>query len=122
MTEGLKILGAGLVLLAWCTFWIVLAQDGGAAWEATGIPGYWTETGESDWPECDPSLLVTDQITLAIQVSGKMRGKVTLERGASEEQALAAARSEARVAAHLDGKTLRRVIYVPDKLLNLVMS
>ena len=88
-------------------------------WHELGGAGYVTRAA---WPEADAALLVEEQVTLVVQVCGKLRGRVTIGRGASEEQALAAAQQEPRVAAHLDGKTLRRVIYVQDKLLNLVAT
>jgi leucyl-tRNA synthetase len=72
------------------------------------------------WPDADPALIVEEEITLVVQVGGKLRGRVTLPRGASEAEALEAARREPRVASHLEGRTVKRVIYVPDKLLNLV--
>ena len=74
------------------------------------------------WPVSNPALLVEDQVTISVQVSGKMRGRITIERGSTEAVALEAAQAEPRVSAHLDNKTLRRVIWVPDRLLNLVVS
>ena len=88
-------------------------------WEGLGGTGF---ASTASWPMPDPALLVEDQVTVSVQVSGKMRGRIILERGTTEEVALAAAQAEPRVAAHLDGKTLRRVIWVPDRLLNLVVS
>ena len=52
----------------------------------------------------------------------RLRARLDLPRGASEEQALEAARQEDNVAVHLDGRTMRRIIHVPDRLLNLVVS
>ena len=74
------------------------------------------------WPQFEAELLVEDSTLLVVQVNGKLRGRIPLNRGADQEAALAAARADANVAAHLEGKTLRRVIHVPDKLLNLVVS
>jgi leucyl-tRNA synthetase len=76
----------------------------------------------ANWPGFDPDKLKEDSVDLAVQVNGKMRGTVSLSAGASEEEALAAARAEPNVARHLDGTTIRRVIHVPDRLLNLVVS
>ena len=61
-------------------------------------------------------------MTLVVQVNGKLRARVTLPRDADEATALAAARADANVGSHLDGATLRRVIHVPNKLLNLVVQ
>jgi len=88
-------------------------------WEALGGEGF---VADAAWPEADPALLVAEEVTIVVQVNGKLRARVSLPRGAGQEQALAAARAEERVDAHLAGKTLRRVIHVPDRLLNLVVS
>jgi leucyl-tRNA synthetase len=74
------------------------------------------------WPEFDPEKTVEDEITLAVQVNGKLRATVELPAGSSEERALALAQAEPNVARYLDGADLRRVIYVPDRLLNLVVG
>ena len=88
-------------------------------WHELGGAGYVTRAA---WPEADTSLLVQEHVSLVIQVNGKLRGHVTVERGAPEEVVLRAAREEERVKAQLEGKTLRRVVHVPDRLLNLVVS
>ena len=76
----------------------------------------------ANWPEFDAAKAVEEQVTLAVQVNGKLRGTVELARGASEDQAMALARAEPNVNRHLEGVALRRVIYVPDRLLNLVVG
>jgi leucyl-tRNA synthetase len=88
-------------------------------WEALGGDGFVTESG---WPEADAKLRVADEVTVVVQVNGKLRARLDLPRGATEEQALEAARQDDNVAVHLDGKTMRRVVHVPDRLLNLVVS
>ena len=75
----------------------------------------------STWPQPDPALLVEDSVTLVVQVNGKLRARVQLPRDADERTALDAARKDPNVRTHLDGATLRRVIHVPNKLLNLVV-
>ena len=74
------------------------------------------------WPETDPALLERDEVTLIVQVNGKLRGRIQVRRGCSQDEALELARQEDRVAANLEGSTLHRVIYVADRLLNLVVS
>ncbi len=88
-------------------------------WSELGGEGF---AAHARWPEADPAMLIEDEVTVAVQVSGKMRGKLQLPAGTSQELALEAARAEARVASHLEGKTVRRVIWVPDKLLNVVVG
>jgi leucyl-tRNA synthetase len=76
----------------------------------------------SPWPAPDPAFLTEDNVTMVVQVNGKLRARVELPRDADEESALAAAREDSNVAAHLEGGTVRRVIHVPNKLLNLVVQ
>jgi leucyl-tRNA synthetase len=76
----------------------------------------------ANWPDFDPAKTLEDRVTLAVQVNGKLRGTVDLPAGAPENDALALARAEPNVARHLDDGELRRVIYVPDRLLNLVVG
>jgi len=72
------------------------------------------------WPEFDPSLLVEDTVTIPIMVSGKRRGEIQIAPDADEATALELAKAEASVARHLEGKTLRKVIYKAGKVLNVV--
>jgi leucyl-tRNA synthetase len=70
----------------------------------------------------DEGALAVDEITLVVQVNGKIRARITAPAGVTEERALALALEEPKVRAQLDGKKLRRHIYVPGKLLNLVLT
>jgi leucyl-tRNA synthetase len=72
------------------------------------------------WPEYDPAKLVESSIEVPVQVNGKLRGKVTVPADADETAVLAAA--EADVARHLDGKQVRKRVYVPGKMVNLVVG
>jgi leucyl-tRNA synthetase len=74
------------------------------------------------WPVHDPKLLEKSEVKLVFQVNGKFRGDQLMPVGVSEADAVAAARTNPKVAPHLEGKTLARVIYVPGKILNLVVS
>jgi leucyl-tRNA synthetase len=74
------------------------------------------------FPEADPALLVLETASLAVQVNGKLRGVVDVPAGADQETVEAAARAEERVAQALDGKTVRRVVHVPDRLINFVVG
>jgi leucyl-tRNA synthetase len=74
------------------------------------------------YPEPDPALLVLDTVSVAVQVNGKLRGVVDLPAGADQEAAEAAARALDRVASSIDGKAVRRVVYVPDRLINFVVG
>jgi leucyl-tRNA synthetase len=65
---------------------------------------------------------VSETSSVAVQVNGKLRGVVEVPAGADQAEAEAAARAEDRVAKALDGKTVRRVVYVPDRLINFVVE
>jgi leucyl-tRNA synthetase len=74
------------------------------------------------YPEPDPALLVLDTASVAVQVNGKLRGVVDVPAGADQDTVEEAARGLERVGSALDGKTVRRVIHVPDRLINFVVS
>jgi leucyl-tRNA synthetase len=88
-------------------------------WEMLGhAGGLWTV----GWPEFNAELAKEDEVEIPVQVNGKVRGRVTVAAGAEQEAVLEKAKAEAGVAGHLDGKTVRKVIFVRDKLLNLVVG
>ncbi|MEY3019716.1 MAG: hypothetical protein RLZZ272_700, partial [Actinomycetota bacterium] len=72
------------------------------------------------WPEADAALLVRDEVEVVVQVSGKVRARVTVPAGAPQDLVEAAARADANVVAHLTGEVVK-VVHVPDRLLNLVV-
>jgi leucyl-tRNA synthetase len=74
------------------------------------------------WPEYDPSLAVATEITVAVQINGRLRETIKLPTGATEDEARAAAESSAGVKKYLSGKKIARVVYVPDRLLNYVIE
>jgi len=76
---------------------------------------------ETRWPSYDPELARTPRVTLVVQVNGKVRGKLDVERGAGEAEAVALARMDERIRNWVDGREITRAIYVPDRLLNLVV-
>jgi leucyl-tRNA synthetase len=88
-------------------------------WERLGREG---SVFDSPWPEWDPALTVADTVTIGVQVGGRTRGTITLSQGASQADAEAAARAEASVARHLDGRAVAKVVWVPGRLLNFVLS
>ncbi|HEX7368330.1 MAG TPA: leucine--tRNA ligase [Candidatus Saccharimonadales bacterium] len=74
------------------------------------------------WPTWDEHYLAEDTVTIAVQVNGKVRGEVTVAPDAPETDAVAAARGNERARAYIDGKDIIKVIYVPGKILNLVLK
>lgn len=74
------------------------------------------------WPKADQSAMVEEEKLVVVQVNGKVRSKLTVPADAIQETVLALAKQEPIVQKYLEGATLRKVIYVPGKLLNLVVS
>jgi len=74
------------------------------------------------WPKYDADSLKADIVTVVVQINGKLRGKAELSPEASEAQVLEFAKLDPKVAPHLEGKTIVKSIYVPGKLLNLVVK
>ena len=74
------------------------------------------------WPEADPAMLVVDQVTIAVQVMGKLRGTVLLAPGTDAATAVAAAEAEPNVARLLEGKRVVKRIHVPDRIVNFVVA
>ena len=83
--------------------------------------GHDTSLTDMDWPLADTGLLQEDTVTIAVQVNGKLRGTLELPRGMAEDEAEKAALALPAVTRATDGKTLRRVIVVPDKVINVVV-
>ncbi|MEH3122744.1 MAG: leucine--tRNA ligase [Sphingomonas phyllosphaerae] len=87
------------------------------AWAAHGDGGL---IADAAWPAVDAALLVEDEVTIAVQINGKLRDTLTLPKGLAKEDAEAAALASEKVIRALEGKTPRKVIVVPDRLVNLV--
>jgi leucyl-tRNA synthetase len=89
-------------------------------WERLGHEG--SVFDGARWPEHDPDKAVEAAVEIAVQVNGKLRATITVEKDAPEADVVAAARAEENVGRHLEGKTERRVIHVPDRLVNFVVG
>ncbi len=90
-----------------------------ALWQALGHVE--TLIDDQPWPRPDPAALVRDAVTLAVQVNGKLRGTIEVPVSASKEDTESAALAEASVLPYLDGQTIRKVIVVPGKIVNIVV-
>jgi leucyl-tRNA synthetase len=77
---------------------------------------------EQAWPGYEEALIRAQEITLVVQVNGKLRDRIDAPADISEEAARELALSSARVRPHLEGKELRKSIYVPGRLVNLVVG
>jgi leucyl-tRNA synthetase len=87
----------------------------------------WSELGFNEslstapWPVVNPDYLTEDSVTYVVQVNGKVRGRIEMKKGLTKEDLLEYAHNDPNVSRFLDGKEIRKVIFVPDKLLNLVV-
>ncbi len=72
------------------------------------------------WPSFEPAMLVEDRMRIAVQVMGKLRASLDVSAGADEASVLAAAEADVNVVRALEGRAIRRRIYVPGKIVNLV--
>jgi len=88
-------------------------------WEMLGhTGGLWT----AGWPAFDEALTREDEVEIPVQVNGRLRGKVKVAVGTSGDEVEKLARADAVIAPHLAGKSIVKRIFVPDKLLNLVVA
>jgi leucyl-tRNA synthetase len=92
---------------------------GDEAWEKLGQKGFLIQ---ASWPTYDDALTVDAVVTLGIQVNGKLRGDVQVARDMPEAEVKAMALAVPNVAKHIEGKTVRKVIVVPGKIVNIVVA
>jgi leucyl-tRNA synthetase len=88
-----------------------------SCWEALGHVSMLIDEA---WPKADPGLVRADTVTIAVQVDGKRRGEIAIDRGANEEVVKAAALALVGVERALAGKSPRRIIHVPERIVNIV--
>jgi len=87
-------------------------------WESLGNT---TRVANTAWPAVDAGALVATEVTVVVQVNGKMRNKLTLPAGLPDKDIEAAALADGKVREHLAGKTPKKVIVVQGKLVNVVV-
>jgi leucyl-tRNA synthetase len=85
-------------------------------WERLGHSRLW----ELDWPEADPALVASDTVEVVVQVNGKLRDRLQVPAGTTEDDLVALALASERVRTHVNGEP-RRTIVVPDRLVNVVV-
>ena len=105
------------------TFVLVLApfapHHAEEMWALMGQP---YSVHEGAWPEWDESLIVTEEITLVVQVNGKLRDRIEAPADVSEEMAKELALSSEKVRPHVEGREIRKSVYVPGRLVNFVVG
>jgi len=88
----------------------------------------WNELGHNEllvdvsWPECDESALARDEIELVVQVNGKLRSKINVAANADNDSIETTALADEKIVANIEGKTVRKVIVVPGRLVNIVAT
>lgn len=88
----------------------------------------WQKTGHEEsihlqkWPEVDKSALTVDQVEMAVQINGKLKARINVSTEAGKEEIIEQAMSEEKVKAATEGKTVRKTIVVPGKLVNIVVG
>ena len=90
-----------------------------ALWAMLGEKGH---LYAARWPEVDESARVRTSVTVVVQVNGKVRARLELEPGTAQEQAMAMAIEDENVQRHIERRSVRKVIHVPDRLLNIVVG
>ena len=88
-------------------------------WQAMG---HTTNLTKQPWPTYDESALVKDEVTMVVQVNGKMRGKFQMPNNAPKDDAEKVALELDNVAKFIEGKTIRKVIVIPNKIVNIVAN
>jgi leucyl-tRNA synthetase len=89
-------------------------------WERTG--GEPSLFDHASWPSYDPAMLEEDEVDLPVQVNGRLRATVRVGRGASQDAVQEAALRDENVGRHIEGAAIRKVIHVPDRLINFVVG
>lgn len=88
-------------------------------WERQGLGGY---LHEATWPVFDPEKAKDDEIDLPVQIGGKMRGTLRVARDIAKEDAIALAKADPAIGKHLEGKTIVKEIFVPGRIMNLIVK
>lgn len=88
-------------------------------WEMAGFEG---KLNQTSWPSYDEKKLVKDEFEMPVQINGKVRGKVIMPIDANKDDAIEAAKNDRNIASHIADKEIRKIIYVPGKILNIVVG
>lgn len=83
--------------------------------------GHDTSVQIDSWPAYNETYLKTDEITIVVQINGKVRAEILVAADANEDEVIALASAHEKIMSHLEGKTIRKTIYVPGRLVNLVI-
>ncbi len=87
-------------------------------WEALGGTALWS----APWPDADEAFLATETVTVAVQVNGKLRDTLAVTPGLERDELARLAKELPKIAAAIDGKTIRKEVVVPDRIVNIVVG
>ena len=99
----------------------VVPHLGHALWQALGLSDEFGDLLDARWPQVDEDALVQDEIELVLQINGKVRGSVRVPAQPDQAAIQAAATATEAWARHAEGRTPRKVVVVPGRLVNLVV-
>ena len=88
-------------------------------WQIAGFEG---KLNQTSWPSYDEKKLVKDEFEMPVQINGKVRGKVIVPINANKDDAIESAKNDSNIASHIADKEIRKIIYVPGKILNIVVG
>lgn len=88
-------------------------------WQAAGFEGL---LAKAEWPVFDESKTVENEIEIPVQINGKLRAVIQVDKNLSKEDVLAAAKADGKISPQIEGKTVVKEICVPGKLVNLVVK
>ena len=114
--DGARLEALGILIRSIAPFMPHLAEE---CWSMIGGEGL---CYHAPWPEADESLLTEDTVTLPVQVNGKRRGEISVPADASKDEVEKIAMTEENVVKTLEGLTVRKVIVVPGRIINIVAS
>ena len=86
-------------------------------WDVMGFGGM---VNEAEWPAYDEAKTVENSVEIVLQIMGKVRSRITIPVDMPKEEVLALAKADEKIAAAIEGKTIKKEIYVPGKLVNIV--
>ena len=115
-TLGARFEAASMLARALTPFMPHLAEE---AWEALGQKGF---ISNEAWPKTDAAFLAVDSVLMPIQINGKVRGRMQVDPAADKDTVEAQARAETSIQSYLAGKTIRKVIVIPGRIVNIVVS
>jgi leucyl-tRNA synthetase len=110
-------------LSVWRNFLIILAPFAPHITEELWSRlGFKKSIHQQKWPKYNAKLIIEENFTLIVQVNGKLRAKLIMRKGVNQKEAQEKAQKHLKVAKHLKGKRIKKIVFVPDRLINFVVE